>query len=336
MAAPSRTKLRRVVDDLVVVQGNDFVKELLRNKGLRIGATKADFEASLHEAIESERLTAEDVETWLTEVEGWGAHHAYLFRFDSVRLRNLLHDTAEFRTRVRDARLVTAYDKAQPFAFPRVLTATGVMVSDGGLEIVWHQGTESWQRDKTRDYEEDREGDRYRFDAYRRRADRSVVRLVARPDNALGGMFISIPLGPDHDRAHEVASRAADVVLAGTRLTFVNVGQAQLHLDRPRPPDNRSVTTSRSRIRGQGAYVEFGSTIADGDFNDVDAVRNVRLAARDDLNGESGDFTFAIEGASTPRANVRVNLNAAQRRIYIRAQLNATQEWSILQQIADA
>ena len=46
MAARDRAKLRRVVDDLVVVQGNEFVKELLRSKKLRIGATKADFEAS--------------------------------------------------------------------------------------------------------------------------------------------------------------------------------------------------------------------------------------------------------------------------------------------------
>ena len=80
MAARDRTALRKVVNDLVVVQGNEFVKELLRKKKLRIGATKADFEASLYGAIDAGELTADDVSAWLAEVEGWGAHHAYLFR----------------------------------------------------------------------------------------------------------------------------------------------------------------------------------------------------------------------------------------------------------------
>src|SRR6476469_8291564 len=93
MAARDRAKLLRVVDDLVVVQGNEFVKELLRSKRLRIGATKADFEASLHAAIESAELTTADVEAWLAEVEGWGSHHAYLFTLDGKRIARLLGDS---------------------------------------------------------------------------------------------------------------------------------------------------------------------------------------------------------------------------------------------------
>jgi hypothetical protein len=60
------------------------------------------------------------------------------------------------------------------------------------------------------------------------------------------------------------------------------------------------------------------------------------LAARGTLDGEFGDFTFVVAGASAQRATVRINLNSTDRRVYIRAQLNAAQEWAILQQIANA
>src|SRR5258708_16953572 len=72
--------LRRLVRGVVLAQGNLFIKELLRSKGIKIGSTKADFETNLLGAIESGQLTPVDVEKWLSEVEGWGDQHVYLYR----------------------------------------------------------------------------------------------------------------------------------------------------------------------------------------------------------------------------------------------------------------
>ena len=155
MAARDRAKLRRVVDDLVVVQGNEFVKELLRAKKLRIGTTKADFETSLHGAIESGELTTADVEAWLAEVEGWGAHHAYLFTLDGERIVRLLGDSNRLNIALELGGLAQTYSNRRPFAFPVRLTSTAVNRSDTGIEVVWHQGTYAWQRDRTQDFEEE-------------------------------------------------------------------------------------------------------------------------------------------------------------------------------------
>ena len=181
-----------------------------------------------------------------------------------------------------------------------------------------------------------RDGDRYRFDAFRHRADRSVVRLVARADLGLGGVFIPIPLGDEHTSARDTAMQAANDVLGASALVPVNVGAAQLRLDHTGPTRQRTVTASRSRMRAPGAYVEFGAVTPDGDFNDVEDVRHVRMAARDTLSGDSGDFTFRVGGETPQGRSVRVSLNANDRRIYIRAQLNAAEEWGILRQIAEA
>jgi hypothetical protein len=35
--------LIRLVQGIVLAQGNEFIKEMLRDRGIRIGATKADF-----------------------------------------------------------------------------------------------------------------------------------------------------------------------------------------------------------------------------------------------------------------------------------------------------
>ncbi|MDP9178245.1 MAG: hypothetical protein M3O61_11250 [Gemmatimonadota bacterium] len=53
-------------------QGNRFIKELLREKDIRIGTNKDDFELNLTHAIESGKLGVDDVERWILEREGPG------------------------------------------------------------------------------------------------------------------------------------------------------------------------------------------------------------------------------------------------------------------------
>ena len=71
--------LLRLVRGIVLAQGNIYIKSLLREKGLRIGDTKADFEQNLEQAVADGKITLVDVEEWLDRVEGWGDQHVYLF-----------------------------------------------------------------------------------------------------------------------------------------------------------------------------------------------------------------------------------------------------------------
>jgi hypothetical protein len=53
--------LKETVRRVIVGQGNRFIKELLRDRKLPIGSTKADFSKNLMKAIDDGALTFMDV-----------------------------------------------------------------------------------------------------------------------------------------------------------------------------------------------------------------------------------------------------------------------------------
>src|SRR5690348_12929943 len=63
--------------DLALLQGNRYIKELLRSKGPPLGTNKQQFEEHLRAA--TGRLPVADVREWLGGVEGWGNQHVYAF-----------------------------------------------------------------------------------------------------------------------------------------------------------------------------------------------------------------------------------------------------------------
>jgi hypothetical protein len=246
--------LRKVVDDLIVAQGNEFVKELLRHKGLKIGATKSDFETSLRAAIRSKDLTSVDLQDWLSEVEGWGAHHAYLFRVPKVQLRDLLKDKSRITSALTNAGLAMVAQTPKPFSFPKQLMPSIVRFSQDRIEIVWHRGTESWLADPTKNYREEQDGDLYEFRAYRRRADRSVVRFVAAADLGIAAVLVGMPLGEEHTDARSKALTTGTGILGPIKLTSINIGNAQIRLDAVAETET-AISSHRSRMRHSGAYV---------------------------------------------------------------------------------
>jgi hypothetical protein len=332
--ATRRERLRRIVDSIVLSQGNDFIKELLREKGLPLGTKKEDFQRNLYTAIDEGKLSSDDVVRWVHAVEGWGAHHAYIFRADLKMLESQLWQQDGASQRLHAAGLADLLDKPRSFAFPSKLTATTARIDDTRVEINWHQGNEGWARARDKDRQEEIDGDQYYFEAYRYRAERVVVRLALRRDHRLCGVFIPLPLGPSHDDALREAGAVAEKLFGQSALRPINIAQAQLRLDTRLLEGDVPFRAARSRVTGGGGYVEFGSTIVDASYADVDAVRHVRRAVGAELTGDSAGLAFEISrGSGAPRL-VRVDLNAAGRRIWIRAQLTEDEEWQILREIA--
>src|SRR5712691_10373878 len=81
--------------DLALLQGNRFIKELLRSKKLPIGTNKEQFEQHLREAISGGQLTRADVLDWLRDVEGWGNQHVFVFASPDAD-HGLFHERAAF------------------------------------------------------------------------------------------------------------------------------------------------------------------------------------------------------------------------------------------------
>ena len=80
---PARRHFEALVRTRVLGQGNFFIKSFLRDKELRIGATKADFERNLLAGFDEGRLHTADLLDWLHEVDGWGKQWMYPFEVRS-------------------------------------------------------------------------------------------------------------------------------------------------------------------------------------------------------------------------------------------------------------
>eukprot|EP01037_Dinobryon_pediforme_P000978 gene978-987_t len=156
------------------------------------------------------------------------------------------------------------------------------------------------------DFEQTIDDEEYKFKASRKKFDRRLARLVLRSDIALVAFFIDIPVSEKaaHEAAFHLLESTAKAFLPTVILKPVDIGKAQLLLDKGVSSPGLSVATKRSRIHSPGAYVEFGSTSA-GDYKDIAVVREVRKAAQSKLQGQSGDFIFSLPSTTKIATDAR-------------------------------
>jgi hypothetical protein len=162
--------------DLALLQGNRFIKELLRAKQLPIGTNKEQFEAHLREAISSGQLTKEDIRGWLAEVEGWGDQHAYLYAVPRNQ-RATFRDRAALAAVLKTSGYTKFLDAALPGRPEDKLTLATIRQSADGLSFIWVRGSPMLVRRSKLDYEEVVDGEDIHFHAYERRWTRLAARF---------------------------------------------------------------------------------------------------------------------------------------------------------------
>jgi hypothetical protein len=155
----SREHLKTLVGQIILAQGNVFIRELLRRTGVRIGSTKADFERNLMTAIDNGVLGPEQIEAWLGEVEGWGNQHIYLFKVPSIIAKDPIWDSAQVERKVTAAGFTGLWNAPTSFEFPEEQKLTGIQFDGSTLRLTWHQGQSWLVREKTKDYAEEIDGE---------------------------------------------------------------------------------------------------------------------------------------------------------------------------------
>ncbi|PZW68654.1 hypothetical protein F471_01962 [Pseudomonas sp. URMO17WK12:I1] len=304
----SKTQLKELVRRVIVAQGNAFIKELLRGTNARIGATKEDFAANLDAAIDADELTQERLEAWLAEVEGWGDQHLYLIAPPQV-------DPHALAAGIAASPYVEALDASASLDFPEALTLKHIALNDSGLSMLWHQGKAGWNRFKPKDFSLDEGLEHYRFDAYRQRLDRSVVRFEWRFADPY--CLVLIHRNPEIDHK---------AVFGDIRRTLAAIGCADVAA-RPIPLD-QAVKVAASKGKGvhstrfelDGGYVEMASTLAEGGIDAVEPVRVVLQAVdTGQFDRAQGMLHFAAEEHGTSR-RIAVQVYGREARLRIWAQ----------------
>jgi hypothetical protein len=339
---PSRREkeaLKRVVRGIVLVQGNVFIKELLRRNAIRIGVTKVEFEKSLLEAIEAGRLQREDVEKWLSEVEGWGDQHVYLYKVPQRVIDDpLWSDLEGLRGKIRRVGLGELWQADTSLEFPPDRKLTSISLHDEALRLTWHQGLYLWVRDKDKDYQERIGPDLYEFLAHRQQADRSVMCFEMHLATRLAAIFIQEKWNKEaHARAlAEVRDVATKIFNFGDLIPY-SVSKAIKGLDQSLLESAQPSTAVRphsTRLSGAGAYVEFASTSGQSGYQEFEPIRHVRRAVRPErFRGEQGVFLFRRTGPRGSTRDLRIQLYGAQRRIRLWAQMNSQEVWGILESL---
>lgn len=276
--------LKTIVRPIILAQGNTFIKELLREHGIKIGSTKADFEKNIFDAIDAGHLTREMVEAWLLRVEGWGDQHVYLLTPPPAIALDAL------QTAIRGSPHASLLEVGVSYEFPEALAMTSVRIDHEVLAVDWHLRLGAWERAKTKDHQREIESELYEFRAWRDRRDRSVVRFEWRFGQPYCCLFTQLPNdGDQHLRTfQQVFSDLTTLGVIAAPLNPVLLTKAV-----KAATQDDGVVAHSARLSTPGGYVELASTIPDAGIGEIEVIRRVRMGVQDsDFGSAEGMLSF--------------------------------------------
>lgn len=317
----SKDQLKELARRVVVAQGNAFIKDLLRDNFDRIGATKDEFIANLEEAIDQGSLSQQGLETWLEEVEGWGNQYLYIVAPPSA-------DTAAIATAISTSPIAHLCNAPASLDFPDELTLKRVVANEHGLSLAWHQGKEAWNRWSAQDFQKQSGLDLVRFDAYRQRLDRSVVRFEWRYADPYAAILIHRNPAIEHKAVFAaIQALLADLGLPDQPFTRIELSQAI------RSSSRRVRGVQSTRFEMDGGYIEMASTLPGGGIESVEPVRVVLQSVDvNQFDRAQGMLNFVAEEHGTSRS-FSVEVFGAEAKLRIWAQCKREDVMTILQLI---
>ena len=338
MSEDDKKSLKLLALGIVRAQTNVYIKELLRDNGVRIGATKDDFERNMLRAIDDGVLTRAHLESWVNEVEGWGQQHVYAYRLPPA-MKRTFETAGKASKAIDDAKLGDCWGRSttSKVEWPddQELHLAAITYDDS-LRFHWHKGTKYWVRTKDEEQHDKPtewiDGFEYQFRAFRGRSVREVMRFEIRPQDDMAALFIPKAINsPEHQAAIATAKEVVGRVLDYSALEreHLLVGRIIRNFDQALTFGSADVKASPqiSRLRSGAAYVEFGATSTNGSYFDSSDVKVVREVIRSEtevsaFDGTSGTFRFDDLG--------RVELAASDDRIRLWSSLTADTVWWIL------
>lgn len=301
--------LKAIVRPIILAQGNTFIKELLRKHDIKIGATKADFEKNIFDAIDAGQLKREMVETWLLQVEGWGDQHVYLLSPPSSMTHTDLQAAIKGSAHAGLLSVKVSYD------FPDALAMTALRLDHEMLAVDWHLGLGAWERAKSKDHRREIDGELYEFRAWRDRRDRAVVRFEWRFGQPYCCLFTQLSNeGDQHLRTFQQVS--ADLGALG--VISAPLDRVLLSKAVKTSTQDDGIVAHSTRMSAPGGYLELASTTPDAGIGDIEAIRRVRQGVQDsDFGSAEGMLSFPRTKHTALSRDVRATVYGADGRFRV-------------------
>lgn len=317
-----KTQLKDAVRSVILTQGNEFIKELLRKHKIQIGTKKADFSKNLFAAIDAGTLTHLMIEEWLSEVEGWGNQHIYLFEPPKIAV-------GEIGGKLAASDFAGLVGTAVGYAFPEELQLSAISLAADHLSLAWHKGTGGWERTPSKDFQQvDDDGELYKYNAFRQRFDRVVVRFAWRFADPYCAVMIQLPIdGDTHGEVHTLV-----------RNDLKHIG---IYEDDPvRIPLSKAfkamtlkqdTVVQSTRMMTDGGHVDVVATLSQGGIADVQALREARRGVNDkSFAGTDGMFNFLPAQHPGLSRNVKMQGYGLESRIRIWVQCKREDVYRVL------
>ena len=322
---------------IVLAQGNRFIKDLLRRKDIRIGATKEAFRNNLTEAIDDGRLTAEDIDDWLAAVEGWGNQQCYVYRVPAVFKTSQWDDETFVTKRLTAAGLAKLWRAATSLDFPEKMTLTAIEHTAERFSFVWHEGGEYLQRRPEQDREASVGDDEFIYKAYSREWRRSVFRFEWRRDLGLAAILLArVTDQTMYETLRDEIILTIKSVLDIRKWDPVNMSTALTRLDelvtKGKPPKGlQKIQATSTMFSGASSWVQLGSNSNTRSYQDDSDVRPVRHAVdTKKLIGGDGDYRLNPESG----AAVHAELYGRANRVLFRGAMISDDVWQSLLSIS--
>jgi hypothetical protein len=319
--------------DLALLQGNRFIRDFLKDKQLRLGTTKADFERNLNEALTDNRIAPADIQEWLAGVEGWGDQHVFAFHVPEG-LDQPFRERPRFAARLKGAGLQHLLDAAIPLAPDEKLTLATIRHRDVGISFIWVRAAEGLIRRKPLDFVEIRDGDELVFHAYERRWARVAARLEWDFSASLAAILLASRETIDYAKQRdELLSTVDHVITSRPMWQPLNVARAIRSIDDDalaqvvRGGDVLKVRVNSLVLRGASATARLAANAPQESYQDDLAVRQLRLAAGNDLIGGSGDCFLDIRGNPN---EIHIRLDGGDRGVLLWGKMTAAEVWHVV------
>ncbi|MDA5192671.1 hypothetical protein [Govanella unica] len=317
-----KRQLKDSVRSIILTQGNEFIKELLRKHKIQIGTKKADFSKNILAAIDAGTLTRQMIEDWLSEVEGWGNQHIYLFQTPTL-------PTSEIKGKLLASDFARLIDTAVSYEFPQELELSAISLTAEHLFIAWHKGAGGWGRTPSRDFERvEDDGERYKYKAYRERFDRSVIRFAWRFSDPYCAVMIQLPIeGDAHTPIHAlVREDLKHIGLFDNDPKRIPLSQAFKKMTL-----KKDTVVQSTRMMTDGGHVDVVSTLTEGGIEDVQALREARRGVDDNsFAGADGLFHFLQDKHAELSQNLKVQGYGVESRIRVWVQCKREDVYHVL------
>lgn len=323
--------------DLVLLQGNRFIRELLRSRELRLGTNKEQFEAHLREAIADERLTPADIQEWLGDVEGWGNQHVFVFEVPDDSGGDLRQRDA-FVQRLTAAGLEGLLDAEIPFDPGEELALATVRHADTGISLLWVRGSAALIRRKDLDFDDEVGCDEIEYHAYERRWSRVAARFEWRFDSKLAAVLIARREERDYAQQRDLVLEVVDATIAErAEWPALDVSRVITQLDAAglaaaEAGAEQAVRVNHTLFQGAAASIRLAAASQAGSYQDDAAVREVRRTLDpDQFVGGLGDcYLTPSAEPEVERRELHLRLYGREGRVLLWGKMTAEQVWGMV------